>query len=124
MPRGGARPGAGRPLGGRLKLTNAAIEEAKQQQVDPLVILLAIANDPHQSTRSRMIAAAQACPYIHPRVSLSMTARLPSQPAGHAAERVAELIDRFAGGSLIEGHTTVDADMAPVTAPASAANEP
>jgi hypothetical protein len=69
MPRGGARPGAGRKRGipntrQRAKIVKDLIERGD----DPLTYFLSIMKDQNESTTRRDWAAAQAAPYVHPRL--------------------------------------------------------
>jgi hypothetical protein len=80
MPRGGLRPGAGRPRGSKGKkpdsekktksgLTNSEAKEAKKLKMTPLEYMLKVINDDNaeKDRRDRMaIAAAQ---YVHSRAS-------------------------------------------------------
>ena len=61
---GGARAGAGRKKDGHYKLTEEAIEKAKEG-LDPLDYLLNIVRDVEEQMRVRMDAAKAALPYVH-----------------------------------------------------------
>jgi hypothetical protein len=67
MPRGGKRPGAGRPKGS----TNKARFESPEQReryskaTSPLAFLLCVMNDPAASWTRRAWAARAAAPYCH-----------------------------------------------------------
>jgi hypothetical protein len=82
MPRGGRRPGAGRPKGvankRTRKLTEGTAEAVALTEasggVTPLAHLLAVLRDPESSPARKDSAAATAAPYIHPRLSMTATA--------------------------------------------------
>lgn len=71
MPRGGNRPGAGRPKGSKQVRSSAPlIRRAKAAgKPMPLEYLLEVMNDPEQGTRERLSAAIAAAPYVHPRLA-------------------------------------------------------
>ncbi|TCZ61270.1 hypothetical protein [Roseicella aquatilis] len=64
MPRGGYRPGAGRPKGSP---TIRVPELAAEGEADPLAYLLAVMNDPAADPARRDRAAIAALPYVHAR---------------------------------------------------------
>ena len=67
-PKGGKRPGAGRPKGSknrRLPLVDQAIQEGEQ----PLPYLLAVMRDEKQDQAVRFEAAKAAAPYCHARLT-------------------------------------------------------
>lgn len=79
MPRGGARPGAGRPKGSKTKgatLTKNAsnrFERIKQRALDdgkilPLDWFMGILNDPDATDDERTEAARYGAPFMHPRL--------------------------------------------------------
>ncbi len=79
MPRGGARPGAGRPKGSKTKgatLTTATpgrFERIKQRALDdgkilPLDWFMGILNDPDATDDERTEAAKYGAPFMHPRL--------------------------------------------------------
>lgn len=79
MPRGGARPGAGRPKGSKTKgatLTTATpgrFERIKQRALDdgkilPLDWFMGILNDPDATDDERTEAARYGAPFMHPRL--------------------------------------------------------
>ena len=88
MPRGGKRPGAGRPKGvpnkRTRKLTEATAEVvaiAEERGITPLAHMMSVLNDPATKAERKDYMAAQAAPYMHPR--LAMTASLnPPAPGG------------------------------------------
>lgn len=69
MPKGGARPGAGRPKGAKAKLTEEAIVRAasKGDGVLPLEFLLEVMRDQNNDQAVRIDAAKAAAPYVHAR---------------------------------------------------------
>jgi hypothetical protein len=75
LPRGGRRPGAGRPRGSRSRRTFAEIKllpaRVHQREVEdlPLAILMKAARDPEQPIEIRLAAARAAAPYYHARPS-------------------------------------------------------
>ena len=71
MPRGGHRPGAGRPKGSKQVRSSAPlIRRAKAAgKPMPLDYLLDVMNDPEQGLRERLSAAIAAAPYVHPRLA-------------------------------------------------------
>jgi hypothetical protein len=70
MPRGGPRPGSGRPRGSANRKTREIVDRAAANgSVMPLSYLLAILNS-DASTRAQKIRAAEvACAYCHPRLN-------------------------------------------------------
>jgi hypothetical protein len=78
MPRGGKRPGAGRPKGSVSKrtLSKVKLPEATQHRVPavvaeelPLDVLLAAMRDKNLPIEIRLAAAKVAAPYFHGRIS-------------------------------------------------------
>lgn len=65
MPRGGARPGAGRKKGGSNKLTQEAVKKAKAGGKMPLDYLLEVMRDAGAEEARRIDAAKAAAPYCH-----------------------------------------------------------
>lgn len=78
MPRGGSRPGAGRPRKGKEAQTKAAVKaevtaaakEAERLNMTPLDYLLSVINDPAADKERRDRLAIAAAPYVHPRADL------------------------------------------------------
>lgn len=69
MPRGGARPGAGRPKGSR---NTPKMENAPKQYPGaetPLAYLLAVMNDPEADPARRDAAARAILPFTHRRLA-------------------------------------------------------
>lgn len=63
MPKGGFRPGAGRPKGSR----TVTLAADPQRAAAPLAYLLAVMSDPAADPARRDRAAIAALPYLHPR---------------------------------------------------------
>ncbi len=79
MPRGGARPGAGRPRGSKNKgvtlttTTPSRFERIRQRALDdgkilPLDWFMGILNDPDATDDERTEAARYGAPFLHPRL--------------------------------------------------------
>lgn len=64
MPKGGARPGAGRPRKGELMADWLAGDG-----LSPLETLLTIMRNPEAPLKLRFLAAKEAAPYVHPKLS-------------------------------------------------------
>ncbi len=68
MPRGGFRPGAGRPKGtSKGGLEREIRREAAAAQLSPLDYMLQVINDPTVDSERRDRVAMAAAPYVHPR---------------------------------------------------------
>ena len=70
MPRGGARPGAGRPKGSGKplpKAPKAVAIAANASNLTPLDYMLAIMRDDSQAPELRAKMAVAAAPYVHPK---------------------------------------------------------
>ena len=65
MARGGAREGAGRKKGGTNRLTEEAVQQAKETGELPLDFLLRIMRDPLIENDKRIDCAKAAAPYLH-----------------------------------------------------------
>jgi hypothetical protein len=71
-PRGGARPGAGRPLGRKSASTlkrDAALRRAALRNLMPVEYLLSVMRDKTIPRPERMDAARWAAPYLSPKLS-------------------------------------------------------
>ena len=119
MPRGGARPGAGRKPGGRTKLTRESVRLAQELGVTPLAILLGIAGDERQSVSVRLAAASAAAPYVHAKLSAALVQFVPpplQDGNGNNLSLVAKL-DRLAASLLARSRDgsmpTIGQDYAP-----------
>ena len=84
MPRGGARPGAGRPKGvpnrRTRKLTEATAEAvaiAAKQGVTPLQHMMNVLHDPNATPTRKDAMAASAAPYVHCKLSATATLNVP-----------------------------------------------
>lgn len=69
MPRGGARPGAGRHKGGANKINDQARTKALAGGLTPLEYLLGVLRDDEKPQDVRMDAAKAAAPYVHARLA-------------------------------------------------------
>ncbi|MEE4108454.1 MAG: hypothetical protein V2I24_03850 [Halieaceae bacterium] len=69
MPRGGARPRAGRPPGAKNKATRAREKAITESGLSPLEYLIQVYRDEAEDTGKRLDAAKAAAPYLHPRLS-------------------------------------------------------
>ena len=67
MSRGGARPGAGRPVGSVNRRTAEVIAEAMEAGKTPLEFLLEMMRDEDIDRKERAWAAEKAAPFMHPR---------------------------------------------------------
>lgn len=120
MPRGGARPGAGRRLGSKSQIArerDILLHEAMLGGITPLAYMLNVMRDPKQPAARRDNMAALAAPYVHPRLQLQAVAvedrrfsSLPPEQREHEAQRLitearALLENARAGyaGTIIDG---------------------
>ena len=69
MPRGGARPGAGRKKGQATQLNEQARRAALASGTSPLDFLLAAMRDDGREFNVRLDAAKAAAPYLHARLA-------------------------------------------------------
>jgi hypothetical protein len=69
MPRGGPRPGAGRPRGSKTRKTSAIAKGVAESGLAPIEYLLATMRNATLELSVRMAAAVAAAPYCHPRLS-------------------------------------------------------
>jgi len=69
MPRGGARPGAGRTKGAPNKASQQRQAEVAASGITPLDYLLRVLRDEAAERSDRMEAAKNAAPYVHPRLT-------------------------------------------------------
>lgn len=81
MPRGGARPGAGRKPGGErakppgpIEVARAEVRRVLTTSESPLAILTEIAANPDVDISLRVQAAIGVAPYLYPRLSASIVA--------------------------------------------------
>ena len=97
MPRGGKRPGAGRPRGAISKSTRAILEAVAAGGEMPLEYMLRIMRDPREPAARRDEMAKAAAPFLHPR----MQPTAPSTDDGLPVRPVINLtINRGPAGSL------------------------
>lgn len=82
MPRGGCRPGAGRPKGAKNKLTMMR-EVAAQYGATPLDYLLSLVWDEALPVEVRLMAARAALPFCTPRL-LAVREVVGNGPRDHA----------------------------------------
>ena len=68
MPRGGSRPGSGRPKGSMTKKKRLLVEEAQAHGVTPLGWMLAVLNNPEADEARRDRMAIAAAPFVHPKL--------------------------------------------------------
>ncbi len=71
MPRGGYRPGAGRPVGAATKRTRAVADQAAAEGLTPLDVMLRTMRDHAAADRwdEASKVAAMAAPFVHPRLA-------------------------------------------------------
>lgn len=89
MARGGARPGAGRPVGvsvGKVKKINIKAA-AKKAGVSPLDFMLAVMNDDDEDMKLRAQMAVAAAPYVHAKVEAAQKGK--KEERQDAAEKAA-----------------------------------
>ena len=65
MPRGGKRPGAGRPMGAVSKLKREIMKRSAEQDITPLEFMLQVMRDETEDTKRRCAMAAAAAPLMH-----------------------------------------------------------
>jgi hypothetical protein len=85
MPRGGKRPGAGRPRGAISKSTRAILEAAAAGGEMPVEYMLRIMRDPREPAARRDDMAKAAAPFLHPRMqpTAPSTDDVLTCPSGH-----------------------------------------
>jgi hypothetical protein len=69
MPRGGARPGAGRKPGSATKRTREIADRAADAGLTPLDYMLGLLRDESLPPDMRFEAAKAAAPYVHPKLA-------------------------------------------------------
>ena len=69
MPRGGARPGAGRKAGTLSRTTREQREAIKASGLTPLDYMLSVLRNEASPPDARMDAAKNAAPYVHARLA-------------------------------------------------------
>src|SRR5215470_9794302 len=80
VPRGGKRPGAGRPRGAISKSTRAILEAAAAHGEMPLDYMLRVMRDPDAPAARRDEMAKAAAPYLHARLQPAPDAALDEGP--------------------------------------------
>lgn len=82
MPRGGKRPGAGRPVGATTQKTRAIADQAAAEGLTPLDVMLRAMREHATAERWDEAAkvAAMAAPFIHPRLAAVAMAHDVSDP--------------------------------------------
>lgn len=74
MPRGGKRPGAGRPRGSANRRTREIADRAAEAGMTPLEYMLAVVRDETIDPARRDEMAKAAAPYMHPRLGSNQVA--------------------------------------------------
>lgn len=69
MPKGGSRPGAGRPKGSKMTKTATLAVEAGNNGLSPIELLLGIVRDENQPVTFRAQCAGIVLPYVTPRLA-------------------------------------------------------
>lgn len=91
MPKGGLRPGAGRPvgsIGSAKKIVEQGLQEPANQNLTPLEYMLKVVNDPEADINRRDRMAQAAAPYVHPRADTIAAGKK------ETAEKEAQTVDR------------------------------
>jgi hypothetical protein len=73
MPRGGRRPGAGRPPGAVTQKTRETANAIAASGATPLNYMLAVIADPSAAQRRKDEMAKSAAPFVHPRLNALAT---------------------------------------------------
>jgi hypothetical protein len=112
MPRGGARKGAGRKRGiPNVRKRAAIVKDLVARGEDPLTYFLSIMKDENESTERRDWAAAQAAPYVHPRLqSIDQRTTL----RGDTLSEVMKAIDGRTTGIATGAESVGGSPLAPV----------
>ena len=128
MPRGGARPGAGRKRGSvagdarQLRaVTRERILALVQNGRDPLDAVLDIVFDPDQPTALRMQAALGALPFVHPKLSMQSIESRSTVTKVDGPALLAELNARL--NRLAAPVPVLDGTAEPVPVPAEGAGQ-
>ena len=69
MPRGGKRPGAGRPKGSQTEKTSRIAIELAKEGTSAVELMLSVMRDETLPLATRLDAAKAVAPYTHPRLS-------------------------------------------------------
>jgi hypothetical protein len=107
MPRGGARPGAGRPRGVS-KLTSEALEYARLHDALPVSFMLNVMLDTTQPISVRLQAAMGAAPYLTPKLTANTNLNLSVAPSSDAKARLAAFLERLAAPTIDLSPATTD----------------
>ena len=117
MPRGGARPGAGRPRGSKNKgatlttTTPSRFERIRQRALDdgkilPLDWFMGVLNDPDATDDERTEAAKAGAPFMHPRLEAVAFQGLPGQKTHEEALDELDDLDFEANNPKTINHDT------------------
>ena len=92
MPRGGARPGAGRKRGSVTKKTAEISRQAAAQGITPLEVMMSAMRSFYENgdMEKAVTVAASAAPYMHPRLSASS---VDAKHSGDMTQRVVVKIE-------------------------------
>ena len=81
MPRGGRRPGSGRPRGSANRRTREIADRAAEEGLTPLEYMLQVMRDDEAVPARRDDMAKAAAPYLHPRLQAVEDAKAkPEEP--------------------------------------------
>ena len=112
MPRGGARPGAGRKAGGVQAKPRETIAVAREEvrkvlktTKNPLAVLVEIAADESKDPTLRVQAAAAALPFMMPRLSASVVADVSPKLDRPTNDALLEKLSRQFARLLPQGET-------------------
>jgi hypothetical protein len=123
MPRGGARPGAGRKRGGQAiettklrTVARAKLAEYLTTGKDPLEVLIGLAFNDELDVSLRIQAATAAVPYLHPKLSHQNIESRSLHATVNSADLLAKLEVRLgrlaAPGPVIEGPAPIEGERA------------
>jgi hypothetical protein len=108
MPRGGKRPGAGRPRGSRAKKTQEIAIAAMAAGISPLELMLHVMRDESVDTMVRLDMAKAAAPYIHARLAATIVATADAETQVVVFKTIYADGLIGVGGPLIEGQALPD----------------
>lgn len=99
MAKGGARKGAGRPIGSANLKTRELANRAAENGLTPLEFLLQVVRDESVDPAKRLDAAKAAAPFCHPRLSAiafagSVEQEVPERSTRELAKKIAFLFAR------------------------------
>jgi hypothetical protein len=98
MPRGGKRPGAGRPKGSNITKTSELAVKAGTEGLTPVELLLGIVRDETQTLAFRAQCAGIVLPYVTPRLASVTIERKPNS----------ELLERLFQQMKKDGKLVID----------------